>query len=288
MRVQALSVLLVFAVGCGGGDDALSSRASSMETAQRSLAAPAVAPAPDQGPGASSATYWSAQKLIRTADLRIQVKDVPAALHTADSIAQSVRALVADSRTTQDSDGKRTAEVLLRVPSQDFAGLLRALRGVGTIKAESIGTQDVTKEYADLETRLAVKEQTVTRLRALMDNRTAKLTEVLEVERELGRAVAELEQMKGERRYYDQQIALSTVSLTLFERVPSQLSQLSKPIGSAIENSTKVLGSSIGTIIYLVVALLPWIAVALVVVWLVSAWRRRFLSRKAVAGPPAA
>jgi hypothetical protein len=60
------------------------------------------------------------------------------------------------------------AWVILRVPSQQFEGLVQSLRGLGTLRSESIGAQDVTKEYADLETRLAVKEQTVTRLRALL------------------------------------------------------------------------------------------------------------------------
>jgi hypothetical protein len=146
----------------------------------------------------------------------------------------------------------------------------------------------VTKDYADLETRLAVKEQTVTRLRALLDNRTAKLADVLDVERELGRAVAELERMKGERRYYDQQIAVSTVKLTLFERVPSQITQVTKPIADALQGSMQVLGSSIGTIIYLFIALVPWALVALGVVWLVKPLRRRFRPRPSGDVPPSA
>ena len=103
-----------------------------------------------------------------------------------------------------------------------------------------------------------MKQQTVTRLRGLMENRTAKLSEVLEVERELGREVAELEQMKGEQRFYDRQIALSTVSLTLFERAPSQIAQATKPIADALHDSLEILGRSIGTVVYLTVALVPW------------------------------
>jgi hypothetical protein len=49
-----------------------------------------------------------------------------------------------------------------------------------------------------------------------------------------------------------------------------------------------VLGSSIGTIIYLVVALLPWVALALGIVWLVPSLRRRLLSGRAGSEPPAA
>lgn len=132
-----------------------------------------------------------------------------------------------------------------------------------------------------------MKQQTVTRLRGLMENRTAKLSEVLEVERELGREVAELEQMKGEQRFYDQQIALSTVSLTLFERAPSQIAQATKPIADALHDSLEILGRSIGTVVYLTVALVPWVLVVSAVSWLVVVLRRRVFLRPNVVAPPA-
>lgn len=262
-----------------GADAAMPSSAPPAMTAASPSAAVAAMPAPTQ--------VWSTQKLIRNAELRIQVRDVPKALRMADSMARSQQALLADSRTSRDDDGKRSADVVIRVPSAQFAALLRALSGLGDVQEESVSTQDVTREYADLETRLAVKEQTVTRLRALLEHRTAKLADVLEVERELGRAVAELEQMKGERRFLDQQVALSTVRLTLFERVPSQLSQVTRPISDALRHAMLMLGRSIGTMVYLTVAALPWVLAGLAIVWLIRPLRRRLLSRRARPASPA-
>jgi len=241
----------------------------------------AAAPAAAASSQATAATYWATQKLIRSADMQIQVGDVTAALKATDSIARTNESLVADSRTTQDADGKKTANVVVRVPSARFSGVLQALRALGAVKQEGVGTQDVTKAYADLETRLAVKEQTVARLRGLLDSRSAKLSDVLDVERELSRAVTELEQMKGERRYYDQQIELSTVKLVLFERTPSRMSQIAGPISGAFHNSLDVLGNSVGVMIYLAVAIAPWILIALGTVWGVARLRRRFIEGRA-------
>jgi hypothetical protein len=229
------------------------------------------------------ATFSATQKLIRTAELRIQVRDVPAALRLTDSIAQSWQAVLANSRTSGDANGKRTAEVVLRVPSQQFGDVLKSLRGLGVLQNEAVCAQDLTKDYADLETRLLVKQETVTRLRGLLENRTAKLSDVLEVERELARAVAELEQMKGERRFYDQQVAMSTVSLTFFESVPSRISDFTKPVVDALHESLEVLGTSIGTVIYLAVALMPWAIVGAAVAWLAVILRRRFFPKSVVA-----
>jgi hypothetical protein len=147
----------------------------------------------------------------------------------------------------------------------------------------------VTKEYADLDTRLAVKEQTVTRLRSLIENRTAKLADVLEVERELARAVTELEEMKGARRYYDQQIALSTIKLSLVDHNAPRSAQLTGPVGAAFHNSLDVLGTSLSGVIYLITFLLPWLALIVPVWWLAYRWRTHAKQNSAgSAGGPAA
>lgn len=284
-QIAAATVLL--AVACS--ERASSPKAASTASSAERMVAPAAsAPVADQRASTAAPSFWATQKLIRTGEVRIQVRDVPTALRVTDSIARSQEALVADSRTSQDEEGKRSAEVVLRVPSQSFASVLQALRTIGTVQSESIATQDVTKEYTDLETRLAVKEQTVARLRGLLDTRTAKLADVLEVERELGRAVAELERMKGERRYLDQQIALSTLRVSLFERVPSRITQITQPISEALRSAMRVLGTSVGALVYLVVALAPWGLVALGIAWLARRLRRRFRPGSSGARPPTA
>ena len=126
-------------------------------------------------------------------------------------------ALVADAHVTQDANSKRNAHLVICVASPRFNDILSGLRPLGKVKSENISTQDITKEYADLETRTVVKKTTVARLRALLENRTGKLADVLEVERELSRAVTELEQMKGERRYYDRRVAVSSIAVDVYE-----------------------------------------------------------------------
>ena len=236
------------------------------------------AAAPSQANGTTSAAYLASQKLIRTATVRLQVADVARATRTADSIARANEGLLADRRFSEEPSGAHAAQLVLRVPTPRLDATLAALRGLGSVKSEGVETQDVTKEYTDLATRLAVKEQTVTRLRALLDARSAKLSDVLDVERELSRAITELEQMKGEQRYYDERIALSTITVELFEHAPSTLRQLTEPASSALRGSTEVLGQSVGALIYVVVAVLPWVLVAALVLWGARPLRRRLVS----------
>jgi hypothetical protein len=268
--------LLVGSAACSDKLSPSSDRAEQVAAARVAQAPATAGTAAGTAQGAAAATYWATQKLIRTADLRVQVKDVPAAVSRADSLARPLGALVADSRQSQHANGAREARLVLRVPSDRFAPILAALRTLGDVKGESMTTQDVTKEYADLETRLAVKEQTVARLRSLFDSRAAKLSDVLEVEQELSRAVTELEQLKGERRYYDQQIAMSTIGLTLFEVESAAGPQIFLPVTSALRTSLDVFARSLGGLIYAISFVLPWALLAAVIWWLL----KRFSTRR--------
>jgi Domain of unknown function (DUF4349) len=275
--VLSLAAALILSGACSGDK-------VDVTRAERSLLVSGKAQTPAAAaPGASVAAYWAAQKLIRSAEVHLEVKDVQMAMRSVDSIVRQRGALLADSRMSKDADDQHLAELVIRVPSEHFTEMLVALRQVGSIKSEAVKTQDVTKEYADLETRLAVKEQTVTRLRSLLEGRTAKLADVLEVERELARAVTELETMKGERRFYDQQIAVSSISVSLFDHESSHAVQFAGPVASALRSSLGVLARSLSGLIYAVAFLLPW-AVLFALLWWPVTRLRRYL--RGVPGEP--
>jgi hypothetical protein len=241
------------------------------------IALSSIAAARAQRPAQAQASTWANQKLIRSADLRIEAKDVGATLHAIDSLAAQFDALVADAHVTQDANGKRDARLVIRVASQRFNDVLSGLRPLGRVKNESISTQDITKEYADLQTRAAVKEATIARLRSLLENRTGKLADVLDVERELARAVTELEQMKGERRFYDQQVAVSSISVNVYELGEIAAGGVDQPVRDALRHSLGLLASSASMLLYLVVFLAPWVPLLAGAWWL----GRRFFRRPA-------
>ncbi len=259
--LRACGVLLIIApLACGeaGQEVALMSRQTDAAVAASEALAPTALPAAD----AAAQSMWAEQKLIRTADLEVEVDSARAAMEEAERIATASDGLVADSRITQDSRGKEHATVSLRVPTQRFEETLGQLRQLGTVEREAVHTEDVTKAYADLETRLAVKDETAARLRRLLSSQTGSLSDVLEVERELGRVTAEIELLKGERRYYDERIAYSTVNLTLMEPGALASSGIGTPIAEAFRRAAEVLSISVAWLIYLVVFLAPWLAVA--------------------------
>jgi hypothetical protein len=225
--------------------------------------------APRQAPPASSD-----QRVIRSGDISVQVGNVEVATRRADSIAQQRGGLVVETRVAQDDRGKRSAHLVINIPADRFEEALLLLKALGVAKSEAITQQDVGKAYADLETRLSVKEEMAVRLRRLLADRTGKLSDVLEVEREINRVVAEIEQMKGERRYYDNRIALSTINLTLFEAGAARSSSRFS-ITDSFRQSLEVLSTSVAWLVYLTTFLAPWLILASIVWWLVRFIQRR-------------
>ena len=214
------------------------------------------------------------RKLIRTGELQVRVKDVGEAAERTDSIVHANGGLTTNTRISQQDNTRRRADITLRVPVNMLGKTVSALKALGETTDEASTQQDITKDYVDLETRLAVREQELARLRELLANRTGKLSDVLEVEREITRVVTDIEQMKGARRYYDNQVEMATIALTLFEAGALQPAP-GMSIGIALRQSLQALNTSAGLLIYVLTLLLPWIILGLVVRWLVGFWRRR-------------
>ena len=214
------------------------------------------------------------RKTIRTAQIRIELEDVGRAIRAADSIAAATQGFLANTQRSQGDGGYSEASLVMRVPADQFPPALEALRKLGRVRVDNSNTEDVTRSYNDLTIRLAVKRDLVTRLRGLLVNRTAKLSDLIEVERELARAITELEQMEGERRYMDNQIAMSTIHVAFYHAPIAGPGGVLDPVTVALRDALKVLGRSLATIISALVFATPWVLIG-AVIWFVWRLRRR-------------
>jgi len=246
-------------------------------------APPAAAPSPNMAgdavvDGNTSPAFgsWIGQKLVRSAEVRLQVQEAAAAANRIDSMARAHDGMIADSRITQADRAPTDVRIVLRVPADSFDAVIGGVRRIGRVRSENTSMGDVTRQYTDLDTRLAVKEQTAAQLRGLLATRTGKLSDVLEVERELGRVVTEVEQMKAQRREYDREVAVSSIAITLFEPASEGWTSLRSSIADSFREMTDVLASSVGTIVYLVAYLVPWAIVGTAGWWCVRAIRRAY------------
>ena len=203
------------------------------------------------------------RKLVRRGNLELEVENVELLIRTIDSLALSWSGFVADAQVNQNADGHHRASVTLRVPEAEFAMALAALKELGTVRGHAVTSEDVTKAYFDLETRLAVTRETEARLRELLASNTGKLSEVLQVERELSRVIGQIESMEGQKRYFDRQVALSTIALTLYEPEAIVRASALDLLRRAFMNAVGMFVTSLAMLIQLMVVALPWLVVVL-------------------------
>ena len=298
VRASALVVVVLSAVvGCnrgrnGGGvagiagyqpaeqpvareaQDRLAALGYSAKSAPMPQSTAAPAPAPPVQPARPTAV--SSLKLIRTASVNVEVAQFKAAIDEVTRAVQQLGGYVSDRTSRDNGAGREEGTITVRVPADRFEGAMSALRALGRVTAEQVNTQDVTKAYADLETRLKVKRETASRLREILVRQTGKVSEVLEVEREIGRVVEEIEQAEGERRYYDNLVSLSTITLNLREPGSVVEPGALDPLLAALRGALRVSSESMAALIELIAALLPWLLALYVVFRVLRArWRKR-------------
>ncbi len=152
------------------------------------------------------------RKIIRTGELRFEVKDLDEARAT---ILAQVRAGGGYVEGDDHSDWGNTLAMTLRVriPAEKFDAFVSGLKDLGELQNQSINAQDVTAQWVDVEARLGAKREVEARYLEIV-KQAKTVTEVLEVERELGNVRAEIESMEAQMKSLRDQVAMSTLTIT--------------------------------------------------------------------------
>ncbi|MEB3222521.1 MAG: DUF4349 domain-containing protein [Candidatus Sericytochromatia bacterium] len=221
--------------------------------------------------------------IIRKGAVTVQVADVRAGMRKVALLARETGGFVADSSYQAAEGNTPSATLTLRIPAKRFDALLDAIGGVGTVFARSIGSEDVTLSFVDTQSRIKNLRKEEALLLKMLD-RTGKLTEVLEVERQLSRVSGEIEQAQGRLRHLANQVELATIEVTLSEKVQTVTHSPWGVLPSAVENAVAdaqraLAGSLAGALqatIWLVMVVLPTLVLAgglfLLVGWLLRRW----------------
>jgi len=163
-----------------------------------------------------------AKMIIYNAELSLVVKDSGVAQEDITRMIEGVGGYVSNSSSYTYSGGLRRITLTLRLPAEKFNDTMKALRDMAMeVTQENIGSQDVTQEYVDLESRLRALEAKADRLEKLMEQ--AEDTEaVLAVYEQLSQTQVEIEQTKGRMQYLERSAAMATITVSL---TPDALSQ---------------------------------------------------------------
>ncbi len=155
--------------------------------------------------------------IIRTAEIDVEVDNVAEASLVALTKIEGLGGLLFGQETTT-VDRPRTT-LVFKVQPADFTEALGRLSDVGELRDQRITADDVTERVVNLESRIITSEASVDRLRGFLADAN-DLATIAELERELLNRETDLELLRGQLRTLENQVSLSTITLTLIERVP--------------------------------------------------------------------
>jgi hypothetical protein len=110
----------------------------------------------------------------------------------------------------------RSAVVSFMVPADKFDATIDQLSKVGTVQSERITGTDVSAQYVDLKARLVNAEAQRDAMLALLKQAT-NINDIIAVQNQIGQITAQIEQLKGQIKYLDDNTSYSSISLTIAE-----------------------------------------------------------------------
>jgi hypothetical protein len=218
------------------------------------------------------------RKLIRTGSAGLEVKAVPEAVAQVKAWVDEAGGYVGDESESEDGYGVKTAYITCRVPAEQLDALVERLKGVGKLERVQLSAQDITEQYFDLEIRLANQKRLEGRLLDLLERRTNELSDLLEIEREAARVRGEIEQLEGRKRFWDNQVSLSTLQVELHEPRPAIAGSEGGAWRTLLDSFRRFADNfvlSIAGIIAVAGGLIPVAAALGFLIWLAVAWLRR-------------
>lgn len=231
--------------------------------------------------------------IIRNADLSLVVKDPSASMDAIAKMANDLGGFVVSSNLYQSYAPNGTmvpeASIVIRVPAEKLDKALETIKADATeVQNENISGQDVTSQYVDLESQLKNLEAAERQLTEIMD-KAEKTEDVLNVYNQLVSIRGQIEQTKGQMKYFEEASALSSVSVKLVAEETIKPIEIGgwKPAGTvrdAIQNLITFSQNFVDFLIWFVLNFLPKLLMIFIVFvlpfWLIGRGIRNALRRR--------
>jgi hypothetical protein len=297
----------LFLAGCSGGPggmasdrEAVSAAAPQAESAaadrsgnvaERSgdtaRAVPTPAPQKNDNLASNVEVVQQERKVIYTASMTVRAQDVPAAAQQAKQVVIAAGGHLAKEESTSAERTRASALLEFKIPPARYPEVLGSLgKDLGRQLRLEQGTQDVTLQVADVDSRLKSAQQALDSLRTLL-KKADTIGQVLQVEREIAGREADLESLQAQQKELAAQVGLATLTLRLVGPTAEVPDSSEEPAGflgglksgwDSLVAFLKVLLTALGTV-------LPWLIVVAPVTLLAIVLLRRRRPRPQPAAP---
>ena len=238
MLSAAMALMLCFA-GCSSNSKGMPDGYNYAVTEDAAYTEPAEAPAPGAATayeyGLDTSAYADMDKAkLNTGDMYggrkiIRNYDISLATNTFDDDLAYINAKLSElggyvlssslsgSKPEAYGDSGRSLSMTLRVPAEKASDFVSGVQQLGKVDYIHDYTDDVTDQYFDVDTRLAVLKDQLERLRAIMVE-TDNLADIITLEERISEVMLQIEELTGTLKRYDALIAYTTIDISINER----------------------------------------------------------------------
>lgn len=216
--------------------------------------------------------------LIVEGSVEVTVDDPRGAAQAAVLLVERVGGRISErseQAATEHSDA--SARMVARVPAAEVTAFIDRLGDLGTVDSVETTSTDVTMQTRDLDARVRAMELSIERLEQFMTEAT-NTEDLLSAERTLTERQAELESMQSQRTRLADRVDLSTLTVHFWTEGQTPVEAAGGFTGG-LQAGWAALMTTLATALLVVGVLVPWLALAGLVVLAVVAVRRRMTRR---------
>ncbi len=211
------------------------------------------------------------QKIIKSGDLRFETSDIEATHKTIQELVKKHKVIVQN-----DSEGKDGYTIYrnltLRIPNDHFDSFINDVStGVDYFDRKSVSIDDVTEEYIDVASRIKTKKALEERYLQLL-KKANKVSEMLEIERELATIREEIEAKEGRLKYIQNKVSMSTINLEFYKTMEHKAGA-TVSFGTKFVNAIKSGFNGISSFFIWLIEVWPFIVILVALIYFV---KRRF------------
>lgn len=242
--------------------------------------------------------FDSTRKVIANARIELVVADTEAVVRRIEGLMDELGGYVSNANLYKGSYGGADllrGTLTLRVPAESLETAMDALEEMALdTRSRSVDRQDVTDQYSDVEAQLRNLEATENELRELLAEVRARPNatpeDILAVHRSLTEVRGQIEQLQGRKNVMDNQIALSTIEVTLTPDAATRpvVEEEWRPVAAlrdasrALVSALQFLGDlAIWVLVFVVPIMLVFLIPLVILIWVVRALVRRRRRKRA-------
>lgn len=228
------------------------------------------------------------RQVITTGSVQLTVDDPRKAATAVVALVEGEGGRVDARQEQAAADGAdASARLTVRIPSDDLTSTLTKLEDIGRVDQINLSAQDVTGTAEDLDARIRALKLSVARMEDLLSRATSN-ADLIAAENALAERQANLESLQSQRARLAEQVALSTLEISLSTPGNAPEPTTHGFLGGIAAGWDALVGV-LSALVLVVGVLLPWLAFAGVITLVVVAsmrWVRRRRAPAAVAAGP--